>query len=140
MADYDDVDVGDARKPPDDRRVVRKGAVAVEFVKIRAERFDVVERVGTIRVTGDERRLPGSERRVRLLEEFVGFRFERSDFGSDADRLRAFDALVFERAQFVDFRFEKLDVFFKVEKNFLGHDAWKWCVRGRADEVGPQAP
>ena len=59
MSDHDDVHVGQTGETAHDRLVVRVGAVAVEFVKVREDRLDVVERIGAVRVAGHLRNLPG---------------------------------------------------------------------------------
>jgi len=58
MADDDDRLALQARQPADDRHVIGIHAIAVQLVKVAEDRADVVERVGTLRVTGELGDLP----------------------------------------------------------------------------------
>ena len=49
----------EAREPADDRGVVGERAVAVQLLEVGAQRLDVVEGEGPLRMARDLRHLPG---------------------------------------------------------------------------------
>ena len=120
MSDHDDVHVGQTGETAHDRLVVRVGAVAVEFVKVREDRLDVVERIGAVRVAGHLRNLPGREVGVHLFEHFARLRLELIDFARDRNGLVLL-SVELELAEFFNLRFERLDVALEVQKHTLRH-------------------
>ena len=119
VTDHDDIHVGKTRETAHDGLIVRKRAVAVEFMEIREDFIDVVKRIGARRVACDERALPGREGRVDLLDELVFLRFEGSDFA--LNRYAALRLRFRELAQFINLLLEHLNVVLEFKEYFLGH-------------------
>ena len=77
-----DFAVADLREPGPDRTVVPDGTVAVKLNEFVAQEIEVIDRLGAVRVPGDEDGFPRRQVRVAVL-------FERRDVLPDtADLLR----------------------------------------------------
>ena len=63
----------------DERLIVTKAAVAVEFNKVGKHQADPVESVGPLRMPRDLGALPGTEMAVKLAAEFQHFPFQALD-------------------------------------------------------------
>ncbi|MNC85118.1 hypothetical protein D3C83_06970 [compost metagenome] len=108
----------EARKPPDDRGVVREAAVAVQLLEAGEEIVDVVERVGPLRVARHQRDLPGGELAVDFLRQRLALLLQARDLLGDVHR-----GIVLDEAQLLDLRLQLGDRLLEFKKCRLhGHD------------------
>jgi hypothetical protein len=109
VADDDDAAAIDARDAADDRRVVRVGAIAREFVEFLADDADVVERVRPRRMARQLRHLPRREVAEDLGGLHAQLALQRGDLVVDVERVAATGA-----AQFLELGFQIGDRLFEI--------------------------
>ena len=112
VADDDDALAVKARQPADDGVVVGEMAVAVQLLEIGAQRGNIVESVGTLRVARNLRNLRGREFAENGFGQIAAFFLQTGDFVGNIDR-----RIVLYQAQFFDFFCQFGNRLFKVEKN-----------------------
>src|SRR6267378_2665020 len=111
MADYNHRLAVETGKTSDDRRIVGKRAVAVQFLEIGKQRGGVIERVRTLRVSRHLSDLPRGELSIDLLGERGALFLQALDFLGDVGR-----RVVLREAQLLDFRLELGDRLLEIEK------------------------
>ena len=111
MADHHHRLIIEAGHAADDRRIVGKRTVAVQFLKTAEQALNVIERVGALRVTRDLGDLPRRKFGVDILGQRLAFFLQPRDlFGNVKGRI------VLHEAKFVDFRLKFGDRLFEFEK------------------------
>src|SRR5438552_2708827 len=111
MADHDHRLAVETGKTSDDRRVVRKRAVAVQFLEIGKQRGGVIERVRTLRMPSHLSDLPRRELSIDLSGERGALFLQALDFLRDVSR-----RVVLREAQLLDFRLQLGDRLLEIEK------------------------
>ena len=111
---------------PDDRLIIGKGTVTVEFMKVFKNGIHVVKRVRAVGMAGDQSRLPGRELPVDFRGLLRHFALKPRNF---ALVLRAvFLSVVFE---FFDLCVDFTQRFFKFKENFLRHKVYPFVFGGK---------
>jgi hypothetical protein len=98
-----------------DAQVVRKVAVAVQFLEMGEDVAHIVQRVGPVRVAGNLGDLPGCEVAVDVLGELLALVGQLFDLGRDVNR-----RLGLHIAQLFDLAFELGDRLFEIEEVLFG--------------------
>ena len=90
MADDHNRQVVEASETAYDGPIVRKSAISVEFLKVPAEKIDIVENGWALRVTGELRALPRSELtvQIRLFLREAGLEFAQFFLNGLPSRIR----------------------------------------------------
>ena len=98
-------------KATDDRRIISKGPIPVEFMKILEHHLDIVEGVGAQGMTGKLRNLPSTQIGEHRLGELAAFVLQLGNLLTDIDLI-----IKAHTAQFVDFGLKIGDRLFEIEK------------------------
>ena len=97
--------------PADDRMVIRKRAITVQFFKVREDMIDVIKRVGALRMPCDLSNLPRRQLSVDILGQGLALGLQPANFFGDVD-----SGIVLHKTQLFDLAFQFGDRLFKVQK------------------------
>ncbi len=111
MPDYDNGLALDTGETADQRLVVGIHAVAMKLLEVRKAARDVVERVGTKRMSRELRHLPRSQPGEDAFRQRIALATQTLDFLADVE-LR----IVADELELVDLRLELSNGLFKIEK------------------------
>jgi len=100
----------------DDRLVVGKGAVAVQFMEIGEDRVHIVHRVGTLRMARDLRHLPRSQLGIDVLGELLALLVQAVDLFGDVD-----GGIVLHETQLFNLGIELGNWLLKIEESCFSH-------------------
>ena len=98
-------------RPPTIAWSSAKARSPCSLLEIGEHVLDVVERVGALRVAGDQRALPRRELGVDVLGQRLALDFEPGDFLGDIDR-----GVVLDEAKFLDLRLQFRDRLLEIQK------------------------
>ncbi|CUJ22821.1 Uncharacterised protein [Achromobacter sp. 2789STDY5608633] len=132
----------EARQAAHDGLVVGVHAVAVQFVEVGEDFAHVVQRVGTLGVAGDQRRLPRRELGVDFLGQRLALLLQTSDLVGDVHR-----RIGLHIAQLLDLVLKLGERLFKFQK-CIAHVVWfrRWAtwiasvLDRRRFQTAPQIP
>ncbi len=110
MADHHDALAIKTRKAADDRLIIGKAPVAVQLLEIGKQVFDIIERIGSLRMTRYLRDLPGRELGIHIFGQRLAFLRQLLNFIRDIEC----DRIVMYAAQLLDFIFQIRDGTFKI--------------------------
>ncbi len=112
----------EARQAADDRQVVGKGAVAVQFVEIGKDLAHVVQRIGALGVAGDLRNLPRGQVGIDVFGQLLALAGQpRNLFGNIDSRI------VLHEAQFFDLCLEFGNGLLKIQEGGF-HKITRTCL------------
>jgi hypothetical protein len=107
VADNNNRSTADASQSANDRRIISESPVAMQFDKIVEGLCDVVERVRTIRMTGNLDTLPARQISIDVGTKLLNLTLQDFDLRCDIKR-------VGKRTHFVDLGFKIYDRTFKL--------------------------
>ncbi len=111
MTDHHHRLAGDAPQATDDRTVVGKCAIAMQFFEVVDDTRDIVERVGSQRMACELRNLPRRQVGKDLLGQRAALALEALDLFLDVDFI-----VITDQAQLFDFCLEFGDRLLKFKK------------------------